>query len=412
LALQSATTTAPALAGAGNLTIYGDGASTGAFDTGVLNGSGVGYSGALTLRPTSAGTPVSMDLSDAASTITGVRIVDISDVGNSAVTVVFDSANNSAAYGASSPITVQQNLITGTTAAPTGALTLTSEGSAQTDALTIALGALTTGAGKLEAFGFETVLISSTRSVSSTTGLAQTVTLGEIDLFDGAGSQSLTISGNINLEFTAPSGSGAALNTNKVSADTVNTTGVTGLVGTAAVPLVLSQTSSGSSFQGGSGATAVTGTGLADSITTGIGNDTVDGGIGADIISSGVGNDSVTGGADADTITLGLGTDTLVFNQAPSADTITDYTVADDTIQLLKTSVYAALAGTGGVLAATEFESGATLTAAGTSAGRIVYNTSTGALYYDADGTGSTTPVLIGTFTNLPTLVATEFTVV
>jgi Ca2+-binding RTX toxin-like protein len=121
--------------------------------------------------------------------------------------------------------------------------------------------------------------------------------------------------------------------------------------------------------------------------------------------------DTITGGAGADRITLGSGRDTLVFNSLSGADIIADYVVADDSIQL-SAAVFTTL-GSVGALAATSFESGAGLKAAATAAGRVVYDTSTGNLYYDADGSGSAVAaVLVGTFTNAPTLVAGEFSII
>jgi serralysin len=122
-------------------------------------------------------------------------------------------------------------------------------------------------------------------------------------------------------------------------------------------------------------------------------------------------DNTITGGAGADRITLGSGRDTLVFNSLSGADIIADYVVADDSIQL-SAAVFTTL-GSVGALAATSFESGAGLKAAATAAGRVVYDTSTGNLYYDADGSGSAVAaVLVGTFTNAPTLVAGEFSII
>jgi Ca2+-binding RTX toxin-like protein len=56
----------------------------------------------------------------------------------------------------------------------------------------------------------------------------------------------------------------------------------------------------------------VTGTALADVITTDGGNDTISGGTGGDSITAGAGNDSITGGTGADTILGGDGADTIV----------------------------------------------------------------------------------------------------
>jgi Ca2+-binding RTX toxin-like protein len=129
-----------------------------------------------------------------------------------------------------------------------------------------------------------------------------------------------------------------------------------------------------------------------------------------DTITGGAGADTITGGAGADTITLGLGADTLVLNNFATADTIADYAVVDDSIQLSK-AVFTAL-GALGTLTAAEFVSGAGTVAGADATDRIAYNLTNGDLYYDADGSGVGAAVLIGTFTGAPALVVTEFTIV
>jgi len=156
--------------------------------------------------------------------------------------------------------------------------------------------------------------------------------------------------------------------------------------------------------------TAASGSGFAVSIIGGDGADTLTGGNGADTIDGGGGNDTITGGAGADNITLGAGADVLVLNQTATADTITDYSVSDDAIQLSK-ATYTAL-GALGALTADEFVSGAGVVAGADATDRIAYDTSTGNLYYDADGSGASAAVLIGTFTGTPALVVGEFTIV
>lgn len=132
---------------------------------------------------------------------------------------------------------------------------------------------------------------------------------------------------------------------------------------------------------------------------------------GNDVLKGGAGNDRVTGGAGNDSITLGAGTDTLVFNSLTGADTIADYVVIDDSIQLSKT-MYSAL-GTAGALAATEFVSGAGVVAATTAAQHVIYDTTSGNLYYDADGSGTTSAaILLATFTGAPVLVVGEFSII
>ena len=66
-----------------------------------------------------------------------------------------------------------------------------------------------------------------------------------------------------------------------------------------------------------------------------------------------------------------------------------------------------------GVLAAGAFHSG-TVNIATQADDRIIYNTSTGALFYDADGTGSTAAIQFATIgsTTHPALTNTDFVVI
>lgn len=85
-------------------------------------------------------------------------------------------------------------------------------------------------------------------------------------------------------------------------------------------------------------------------------------------------------------MTGGLGIDNFVFTTALGAaniDIITDFTVADDTMRLDGT-VFSTL--TAGTLNAAAFTIGA---AASNATHRIVYDSATGAVYYDADGSGA-----------------------
>jgi Ca2+-binding RTX toxin-like protein len=71
-----------------------------------------------------------------------------------------------------------------------------------------------------------------------------------------------------------------------------------------------------------------------------------------------------------------------------NVDRIQDFVVADDTIQL-QDSVYTR-AGPVGTLSAEAFHIGARAQEADD---RIIYDTTSGALYYDRDGSGSATQV-------------------
>ena len=87
-------------------------------------------------------------------------------------------------------------------------------------------------------------------------------------------------------------------------------------------------------------------------------------------------------------LTGGAGLDTFIFNTAlntaTNRDTITDFSVADDTIRL-ENAIFTAI-GPVGTLAAAAFHIGA---AATTAAHRIIYNSATGTLTYDSNGSAA-----------------------
>lgn len=115
-------------------------------------------------------------------------------------------------------------------------------------------------------------------------------------------------------------------------------------------------------------------------------NDTLTGGAEKDTLSGGVGNDKLNGGARNDNLSGGAGADAFVFANGLSVsnvDTITDFTVADDVIWL-ENSIFTA-AGAPGQLGAAAFFVGAS---AHDADDRIIYNATSGALLYDADGLG------------------------
>jgi Ca2+-binding RTX toxin-like protein len=102
------------------------------------------------------------------------------------------------------------------------------------------------------------------------------------------------------------------------------------------------------------------------------------------------GNNFINGGLANDTLTGGLGRDTFVFTTAfgaSNADTVTDFTVADDTMRL-DDAVFSALSL--GYLSAGAFHIGSSAADTGD---RIIYNSATGDLFYDADGAGGAAQV-------------------
>ena len=172
--------------------------------------------------------------------------------------------------------------------------------------------------------------------------------------------------------------------------------------GTAATKLNLSGNSSSNSIIGNDYANKIGGG--ANNTLGQNGNDTLSGGAGNDTLTGGTGNDNLTGGA---------GNDTFVFsaavNAATNLDVITDYVVANDQIQL-STAIFGGTAGA--TLAAANFVSAAGVPLAADATDRILYSTTTGNLYYDADGNGANAAVQIATLTGNPAMTAAEFTYV
>ena len=114
-----------------------------------------------------------------------------------------------------------------------------------------------------------------------------------------------------------------------------------------------------------------------------------------------MGNDNMNGGA---------GKDTFVFNTALGAgnvDRISGFSVADDTIELSK-SVFSSLEL--GALGANAFRLG---TAATEADDRIILNSKTGELMYDADGLGGASAVRFATLSGTNGVVsASDFIII
>ncbi|WP_428672007.1 hypothetical protein [Reyranella sp.] len=101
------------------------------------------------------------------------------------------------------------------------------------------------------------------------------------------------------------------------------------------------------------------------------------------------GNNYLNGSAGTDVLTGGLGADAFVIRDslvAGTVDTITDFNVADDRIQLGHTT-FGAIA-TGARLSVAQFAANASGTAQDAS-DRIIYETDTGKLFYDSNGSAA-----------------------
>ena len=148
-------------------------------------------------------------------------------------------------------------------------------------------------------------------------------------------------------------------------------------------------------------------------------NDVIGGTAFKDVINGAAGNDRISGGTGKDSLTGGSGSDIFLFNSTLNAstniDTIKDYDVGGvlDKMQLDDDFFKAIGTGTtaGVKLATGMFHAG---TAAHDASDRIIYNKTTGALYYDADGNGAAKAVqfaIVGTTTH-PTLSDADFFVI
>ena len=145
-----------------------------------------------------------------------------------------------------------------------------------------------------------------------------------------------------------------------------------------------------------------TGNNLANALTGNAGNNVLSGGIGGDTISGGLGNDTLTGGSDNDVFVFNT-----TLNGTTNVDQITDFNAASDQINLAR-SAFSTL-GIAGALNATAFHTG---TAAAGLSDRIIYNSATGALFYDADGTGATAMVKFATLATGLALDADNFVII
>jgi Ca2+-binding RTX toxin-like protein len=167
------------------------------------------------------------------------------------------------------------------------------------------------------------------------------------------------------------------------------------LVGPAAIP-TLTGTSTAEALDGTPGSDTIQGFGGADKLYGLAGSDIIDGDNGGDYLYGGLGVDVLTGGA---------GNDVFVFNTAPSGgiDRVTDFAPGYDTFRM-ENGVFTALRI--GELPSSAFYSG---TAAHDATDRIIYDPATGALIYDADGTGSAAQVQFATLSPGLTVTASDF---
>ncbi|MBL8488131.1 MAG: M10 family metallopeptidase C-terminal domain-containing protein [Rhodocyclaceae bacterium] len=121
----------------------------------------------------------------------------------------------------------------------------------------------------------------------------------------------------------------------------------------------------------------------------------------------GAGDDLLVGNAAANHLTGGAGADTFVFNGPGQVDTVEDFAPGADKLAF-DGEVFAQL-GAMGPLPAGAFRAGM---AAADADDRLLYDGASGALYYDADGTGATAPIQVAVVTGHPVLTAADVLIV
>jgi serralysin len=142
---------------------------------------------------------------------------------------------------------------------------------------------------------------------------------------------------------------------------------------------------------GGADAEKIIGTSRNDDVIGYGGADRIYGGGGVDILNGEQGNDVLYGGVGGDVITTGSGQDIIVFDSTPNSatnvDLMYDFVVADDTIWMKK-AIFTGL-GALGTLTADQFKTIGIAGASVDATDRVIYDRSTGFLYYDVNGSAA-----------------------
>jgi serralysin len=149
-------------------------------------------------------------------------------------------------------------------------------------------------------------------------------------------------------------------------------------------------------------------------ILTGNFNDTLTGNGASQTLTGQGGADTIWGAGGTDTLWGATGTDAFVFREmgTANADRISDFASGSDKLHL-DDAAFTAIGAMGNFAAADlRFKANSSGTATDTN-DRVVFNTSTGQLYYDADGSGSGAAAqLIATVQAGASVAATDIVVV
>ncbi|MEO3473016.1 M10 family metallopeptidase [Roseomonas sp. CAU 1739] len=158
---------------------------------------------------------------------------------------------------------------------------------------------------------------------------------------------------------------------------------------------------------GGDGADTLFGLDGNDALYGDAGDDSVLGGTGGDSLFGGAGNDTLIGQGGADTLHGGPGADIFRFViPAEGGDVIRDFNRALGDVISVGTNAFRHGADAG-LTPGVNFIAMANPVAPSAEVA-FLYDTTTGALRYDADGTGGIAPVLLATLLGAPTLTAAD----
>lgn len=141
--------------------------------------------------------------------------------------------------------------------------------------------------------------------------------------------------------------------------------------------------------------------------------DTFTGNSAANFFRAGGGNDTIAGGLGNDNFRGEAGLDVFIFNStlngSTNVDSIQDFNVVNDEVRL-QDSIFTQLSGTGALTAA-EFVKNTSGDAEDAS-DRIIYETDTGKLFYDADGNGSGGKIQFATLINKADISEADFFII
>src|SRR5687767_2369340 len=149
-----------------------------------------------------------------------------------------------------------------------------------------------------------------------------------------------------------------------------------------------------------------------EKVVTGDFNDQLTGDASAQNLTARAGMDTLAGGGGNDTLWGGADADTFIFREmgTANADAIGDWTSGQDTL-LLDGAIMTALGASGDFTAGDARFWASSTGAAHDADDRIIFNSTTRQIFYDADGNGSGAAQLIATLQTGATLVATDIAV-